>query len=58
MEVGMARYRINVTEKNYGSVTVEADSPDKAFELAEKAYVNGDVSWCKTDFQTGGYEEV
>ena len=54
----MKKYKVMVTEKNFGSVTVAAESPDEAFELAEEAYANGDVDWGKTDFQTGGFEEV
>lgn len=45
-----------MTEKNYGSVTVEADTPDEAYELVEEAYANGDVYWGKTDFQIGNME--
>ena len=55
----MAKYRVNVTEKNFGSVTVEADSEEEARELAEEAYSEGNVDWGgKTDFQTGDVEEV
>ena len=55
----MAKYRINVTEKNFGQVTVEADSEEEARELAEEAYSEGNVDWGgKTDFQTGDMEEV
>lgn len=55
----MAKYRVNVTEKNFGSVTVEADSREEARELAEEAYSEGNVDWGgKTDFQTGDMEEV
>ena len=56
----MAKYRVNVTEKNFGSVTVEADSEEEeARELAEEAYSEGNVNWGgKTDFQTGDIEEL
>lgn len=55
----MAKYRVNVTERNYGSVTVEADSEEEARELAEEAYSEGNVDWGgKTDFQTGDIAEV
>lgn len=47
-----------MTEKNYGSVTIEADTPDEAYELVEEEYANGDVYWGKTDFQIGNMEEV
>ena len=56
---GRKRYRVSVTEKNYGSVTVEADTPDEAYGLVEEAYANGDVIlYGKTDFQIGNMEEV
>lgn len=55
----MAKYRVNVIEKNFGSVTVEADSGEEARELAEEAYSEGNVDrGGKTDFQTGDMEEV
>ena len=54
----MAKYSVNVTEKNFGIVTVEADSPGEAIDLAENAYVDGDVEWNKTDFQVQGIEEA
>ena len=55
---GRKRYRVSVTEKNHGSVTVEADTPDEVHELVEEAYANGEVYWGKTDFQVGNMEEV
>ena len=56
---GRKRYRVSVTEKNYGSVTVEADTPDEVYELVEEEYANGDVIlYGKTDFQIGNMEEV
>lgn len=55
---GRKRYRVSVTEKNYGSVTVEADTPDEAYGLVEEEYANGEVYWGKTDFQIGNMEEV
>ena len=54
---GRKRYRVSVTENNYGSVTVEADTPEEAYELVEEEeYANGDVYWGKTDFQVGNLE--
>lgn len=54
---GKKKYRVVVTEKNYGVVTIEADSPGEATDLAENAYADGDVEWGKTDFQVQGLEE-
>lgn len=53
----MDKYKVNVTEKNYGIVTVEANSPGEAIDLAENAYADGNVEWGKTDFQVQGIEE-
>ena len=55
---GRKRYRVSVTEKNYGSVTVEADTPDEVYDLVTEACANGDVDWGKTDLQIGNMEEV
>ena len=46
-----------MTEKNYGSVTVEADTPHEAYGLVDEAYADGNVEWGKTDFQVQGIEE-
>ena len=54
----MAKYKVNVTEKNFGIVTVEADSPDEAIDLAENSYAAGNVEWDNTDLQVGNAEEV
>lgn len=54
----MAKYKVNVIEKNYGIVTVEADSPGEAIDLARNVYDDGNVEWDKMDFQVGNVEEV
>ena len=53
----MAKCKVDVTEENVGAVTIEADSPGEALDLAENAYADGDVEWGKTDFQVQGIEE-
>lgn len=54
----MAKYRVNVTEKNFGHVIVEADSKEEALEAAEQVYSDGEVVWgSKTDLQIGEIEE-
>ena len=53
----MAKYKVNVTEKNFGSVTVEADNPGEAINLAENAYADGNIEWDKTDLKVQGIEE-
>ena len=56
---GRKKSKVIVTEKIYGSVTVEADSPSAAYELAEMAYANGGIdSWGKTDFQIVDVKEA
>ena len=56
---GRKKYKVIVTEKIYGSVTVEADSPSTAYELAEMAHANGGIdSWGKTDFQIVDVKEA
>ena len=54
----MAKYRVNMSEENIGSIIVEADDMDEACELATEAYTNGDVEWGKTDFQVEDIKEV
>lgn len=56
---GRKKYKVIVTEKIYGSVTVEADSPSAAYELAKMTYAEGGVtSWGMTDFQIVDVEEA
>ena len=38
----MKKYRITFTETTYGEIHVEAENEEKAMELAEKAYENGE----------------
>lgn len=54
---GKKKYRVVLTEKNYGVVTIEADTPHEAYGLVDEAYADGDVEWGKTDFQVQGIEE-
>lgn len=56
---GRKKYKIDVTEKTYGSLTVEADSPSAAYELAYVAYAEGGITqWSKTDFQIVDVKEA
>ncbi len=43
------RYVVSVKETNYGGITVEANSPEQAREIAEQEYFNGNVYWKNTD---------
>lgn len=39
------KYRVSFKETRYGSVTVEADSPQEAKVMADEAYKDGKVNW-------------
>ena len=39
------KYRVSLKETRYGSVTVEADSPQEAKVMADEAYKDGKVNW-------------
>lgn len=39
------KYRIRLRETRYGSVTVDAGSPQEAKIMADKAYKDGKVHW-------------
>lgn len=39
------KYCVYITELNYGSVHVEADSDDEAIQEAKKLYRQGNVLW-------------
>lgn len=43
------KYVVSVKEVNYGAVTVEANSPEQAKELAEQEYYGGNVYWDNSD---------
>ena len=45
------KYRVNVKEISYGSVVVEADNEDEAYDKAYDAYGEGRVWWGDSDFQ-------
>ena len=45
------RYNVEVKEINYGTVQVEASSPEEAIAKAEAAYSIGNTVW-----QSGEYE--
>jgi len=39
------KYRVSLKETRYGSVTVEADSPQEAKVMADEVYKDGKVNW-------------
>ena len=45
------KYRITLRETRYGSVTVDADSPQEAKIMADEAYKEGKVNWIDANLQ-------
>ena len=45
------KYTIQIKETSYGTVTVEASSPQEAEELAEQAYYDGNTHWKNSDME-------
>ena len=44
------KYTVKVREVNDGVLTVDADSPEEAREIAEQEYYNGNVFWKGCEF--------
>lgn len=45
------KYTIQIKETSYGTVTVEASSPQEAEELAEQAYYDGNAYWKNSELE-------
>ena len=45
------KYRIRLRETRYGSVTVDADSPQEAKIMADEAYKDGKVNWIDANLE-------
>ena len=45
------KYRITLRETRYGSVTVDAGSPQEAKIMADEAYKEGKVNWLDANLQ-------
>ena len=45
------KYTIQIKETSYGTVTVEASSPQEAEELAEQAYYDGNTCWQDSEME-------
>ena len=45
------KYRIKLRETRYGSVTVDAGSPQEAKIMADEAYKDGKVSWIDANLE-------
>ena len=45
------KYTIQIKEINYGTVIVEASSPQEAEDKAEQAYYDGNTYWKNSDME-------
>jgi len=46
----MAKFEVTVEEISYGFVTIEAETEEQAYEMAEDMYFEGMVNWTGGDF--------
>ena len=46
----MPIYRFNITEINYGTIEIEANSLEEAEEKVDKAYDNGCTLWNDSEY--------
>jgi hypothetical protein len=47
----MKKYEVYVNERNYGTVNVDAESPEEALQLAEDGFIDGDTIWNKCNYR-------
>lgn len=52
------RYRVRLKEIRYGSVTVQAKSPEEAKLLAENEYAKNRTRWIDSSVELRGIEKV
>lgn len=52
------KYRVRLKEIRYGSVTVQARSPEEAKLLAENEYAKGRTRWIDSSVELRGIEKV
>jgi hypothetical protein len=45
----MKKFTVSIKEINYGATIVEAESEEKAEELAMEVYYNGDIHWTDSE---------
>ena len=45
------KYTIQIKETSYGTVTVEASSPQEAEDKAEQAYYDGNTCWQDSEME-------
>jgi hypothetical protein len=51
------KYRVRLKETRYGSVTVQARSPEEAKLLAENEYAKGRTHWIDSSVELRGIEK-
>lgn len=52
------KYRVRLKETRYGSVTVQARSPEEAKLVAENEYAKGRTHWIDSNVELRGIEKV
>jgi len=52
------KYSISITEVNYGSIIVEADSLEEAQDLAMDSYYSGEIHWTDSEITDVCIEET
>ena len=52
------KYRVRLKETRYGSVTVQARSPEEAKLVAENEYAKGRIHWIDSNVELRGIEKV
>ena len=52
------KYRVRLKEIRYGSITVQARSPEEAKLLAENEYAKGRIRWIDSSVELRGIEKV
>lgn len=50
-------FTVNILERNYGFVVVDADNKDEALDLAQERYQDGDTNWVHTDMDMDSVQE-
>ena len=52
------KYEVYVKEVSYGTIVVEAENEDQAWDKATEAYGEGKTSWGKLDFDIKDIHQV
>ena len=52
------KYEVYVKEVSYGTIVVEAENEDQAWDKAYEVYGEGNTNWGKLDFDITGIQEV